>query len=135
MGLLCSAAIRRTIAAERLTLSIRGLEMKMLKALYDDENGFVVSAELVLVLTIGVLSMIVGLHAVSKSITQELNDVSSAFGAIDQSFSYNGLAKDRHASMVGSGYADAQDDCDCTIIIQPQPRIKYDRSSGNGESH
>ena len=108
--------------------------MKILKALYNDENGFVVSAELVLVLTIGVLSMIVGLHAVTKSITQELNDVSSAFGAIDQSYQYRGLVKSRHAAMTGSGFSDSQDDCDCSIIIQPRPPVKFDRSGFYGEA-
>lgn len=108
--------------------------MKTLKALYNDENGFVVSAELVLVLTIGVLSMIVGLHAVSKSVTQELNDISNAIGAVDQSYAYTGLKKSRHARMAGSGYHDHQDDCDCSIIVQPAPRVKFDRSGGMHEA-
>ena len=111
--------------------------MNLLKALYNDDNGFVVSAELVLVLTIGVLSMIVGLHAVSKSVTQELNDLSSAFGAVDQSYHYKGLhkGKDCHAGITGSGFSDSQDDCDCSIIIQPKARIKFDNSGYQGESH
>ena len=96
----------------------------MLQKLWNDECGFVISAELVLVLTIGVLAMIVGLHAVAKSITQELNDISSAFGAIDQSYAYRGLQKDKHAFVVGSGYYDGVDECDCTVIIQPPPRVK-----------
>ena len=33
------------------------------------------------------------MFSVSKSITQELNDISSAFGAIDQSYCYAGLKK------------------------------------------
>lgn len=39
-----------------------------------DEAGFVITAELVLVLTIAVLAMVVGLTAVRDSITQEMND-------------------------------------------------------------
>jgi len=106
-----------------------------LKAFWNDQNGFVVSAELVLVLTIGVLSMIVGLHSVSKSVTQELNDVASAFGAIDQSFCYGGLKKKRHhAEVSGSGFYDRQDDCDCSIILQPGPRTKVDRGGRGPES-
>lgn len=109
--------------------------VRTIKALWNDENGFVVSAELVLVLTIGVLSMIVGLHAVAKSVTQEMNDLSSAFGAIDQSYSYNGLQKDCHAQVKGSGYKDRNDDCDCSIIIQPPPRVKVDRSGWGSEAN
>ncbi len=109
--------------------------IRTFKALWNDENGFVVSAELVLVLTIGVLSMIVGLHAVAKSVTQELNDLSSAFGAIDQSYCYNGLRKDWHSKVEGSAFDDQQDDCDCSIIIQPPPNVKVDRSGGGIEAN
>ena len=103
-------------------------------ALLNDENGFIVSAELVLVLTIGVLAMVVGLHAVSKSITMEMNDIANAFGAIDQSYSYKGLSKKHHAMVVGSGFHDHADDCDCTIIVQNKPRIKYDNSGSMNEA-
>ena len=37
----------------------------MLRTLWNDEAGVVISAELVLVLTIAVIAMIVGLHAVA----------------------------------------------------------------------
>ena len=109
--------------------------IRTLKALWNDQNGFVVSAELILVLTIGVLAMLVGLFSVSKSITQELNDISSAFGAIDQSYCYAGLKKKKHhAQVVGSGFKDGRDDCDCTIIVQPPPRIKRDRGGRGPEA-
>lgn len=104
---------------------------RTLKALWNDQNGFVVSAELVLVMTIGVLAMLVGLHSVSKSITQELNDVASAFGAIDQSYCYAGLKKKKHhADVAGSGFSDRNDDCDCSIIIQTPPRVKVQNGFG-----
>lgn len=108
--------------------------IRTFKALLNDQNGFVVSAELTLVLTIGVLAMVVGLHGVAKSITMELNDIGNAFGALDQSYCYKGLAKDCHAKVSGSGYHDHQDDCDCTIITQTQPRIKYDNSGSMHEA-
>ena len=38
----------------------------MMRTLWHDEAGFVLSAELVLVLTLGVLSMVVGLNAVAS---------------------------------------------------------------------
>lgn len=109
--------------------------LRTLKALYNDEAGFIVSAELVLVLTIGVLAMVVGLHAVAKSITMELNDVANAFGAINQSYTYLGLDKPRHAWVVGSGFHDHRDRCDCTIIQQPFPRVKIDNSSNVSEGN
>ena len=82
-------------------------------------------------MTIGVLAMLVGLHSVSKSIVQELNDVGSAFGAIDQSYCFAGLKKQKHhAEVSGSGFNDRADDCDCTIIIQTSPQIKVQRGYG-----
>ena len=56
----------------------------LLLKLWKDEQGFIVSAELVLVSTITVLSMLVGLSELSNSINNELIDVSNAFGAVNQ---------------------------------------------------
>lgn len=58
---------------------------KLLLKLWNDENGFIVSAELVLVSTITVLSMLVGLSELSKSINNELYDVADAFQSVNQS--------------------------------------------------
>ena len=103
--------------------------------LADDENGFVISAELVLVMTIAVLGMVVGLTAVRDSITEELNDVAHAFGAINQSYNYNGLKKSRcwgdiHAFVAGSGFNDRSDDCDCKPIEFISVHGKNDSSNG-----
>ena len=79
--------------------------------LLNDEAGFIVSAELVLVATIGVLSLVVGLSEVAFNINQELEDVGSAFGAINQSYCYNGVAGHKgHAA--GSSFKDNVDTCD-----------------------
>ena len=58
--------------------------MNILNALKNDENGFIVSAELVLVGTICVLGMIVGLSELSFNVNQELEDVGSAVGNINR---------------------------------------------------
>lgn len=57
-------------------------------ALWQDEAGFVVSAELALVSTIATLGMVTGLAEASNSVHHELHDVGSAVGSLDQSFSY-----------------------------------------------
>jgi hypothetical protein len=62
--------------------------MNMLHKLSSDENGFIVSAELVLVGTILVLGMIVGLTELSYGVNEELEDVGSAIGAINQTYYY-----------------------------------------------
>ncbi len=91
-----------------------------MRKLFNDENGFVVSAELVLVLTIAVLGMVVGLASVRDAINGELVDLSNAFGAVDQSYNVVGNTKFKvagaapgHASAAGSGFQDQRDDCDC----------------------
>jgi hypothetical protein len=77
--------------------------------LANDEAGFIVSAELVLVATIGVLSMIVGL---AGNVNQELEDLGSAFGSINQSFEYSLPRSCGKAHMHGSSFYDTADFCD-----------------------
>jgi hypothetical protein len=86
-----------------------------LASLADDEAGFILSGELVLILTIGVLSMVVGLNACSKSVVQELNDVAQAIGAVEQTFYYKGM-RGHKACVNGSCFNDSQDECDCAVI-------------------
>ena len=57
-------------------------------ALWQDESGFVVSAELALVTTIATLGMVTGLAEASNNVHNELHDVGAAVGSLDQSFSY-----------------------------------------------
>lgn len=83
-----------------------------------DENGFIVSAELVLVATISVLSLIVGLSEVAHAINQELEDVASAFGAINQTFEYDGL-EGHMGESYGSVFEDEMDFCDDECDITP----------------
>ena len=57
--------------------------------LWNEEAGFVVTAELILIATIAVLAMVVGLTEVAFGINQELEDTASAFGAVNQSFRFS----------------------------------------------
>ena len=89
----------------------------MLRNFWNDEHGFVISAELVLVLTIGVLAMIVGLSEVAVAVNTELNDISNAIGSLNQTYGYTGFtagtAADKVKSVVaGSRFTDSADDCD-----------------------
>lgn len=98
----------------------------MCKSFWMDESGFVISAELVLVLTVGVLSMIVGLHEVATAVNTELNDLSNAIGALNQSFAFCGFigSGGKNKSFVfGSRFNDTIDDCDlntsCDLVCAP----------------
>ncbi len=80
-------------------------------ALWNDEAGFIVSAELVLIGSVAVLAMVVGLSEVANAVNQELEDVASAFGSVNQSYRYNGLTG-HGGSSSGSGFQDGRDFCD-----------------------
>ena len=90
----------------------------MLRKLFSDESGVVISAELVLVLTIAVLAMVVGLSEVAVAVNTELNDLSNAIGSLNQTYSVTGFQGTSAASgkqkstFAGSTFSDTEDDCD-----------------------
>lgn len=84
---------------------------------WNDQHGFIVSAELVLVGTIAVLSMVVGLSEVAININNELEDVGSAFGSLSQGYCVQGASGCR-ANINGSCFWDTSDFCDCPNDIQ-----------------
>lgn len=65
--------------------------MKLITALWADESGLILSAELALIATVGILGLSVMLVAVRDSIGAELTDLSEAFRSLDQSYGYGGL--------------------------------------------
>ena len=77
---------------------MKNLWQRLLK----DETGVILSSELALVGTVGVLGMVVGLESFSTAVTQELTDLSNAFGSLNQSFSVRSISKGRHARVSGS---------------------------------
>ena len=108
--------------------------MTLFVALWKDEAGFILSAELILISTIGVLSMIVGLSEVSIAINQELEDVASAFGAMNQSFRYQGLTG-HDGSINGTNFQDSVDFCDgANNITSAAPTSEGGNSFGQGGS-
>ena len=85
--------------------------MKMLNRLWNDEAGFIVSSELVLVATVLVLGMIVGISSVRNAVVQELADVASAIGKVNQSYSFSAVTG-HNSSTAGSQYVDVNDQCE-----------------------
>ena len=66
---------------------------QLLSSLFNDDAGFIISAELVLVATILVIGLVVGLSSVAAGVNSELNDVGNAFGSVNQSYSFSGLSR------------------------------------------
>lgn len=83
----------------------------MLKKLWLDEGGALLSMEFVLLATILVIGVIVGLSAVQDAVVTELADVGQAIGNLNQSYSTGG-ATGHHASTANSVFTDAADSCD-----------------------
>ncbi len=109
----------------------------MLRKLYNDEQGFLVSAELMLVITMAFCCAAVGWAAVRDALVNELNDVSHAIGAVSQSYSVVGFKKEKdlgkpHAECAGFGFNDDADECDCKIIEYINA-AKDDPSTGAAE--
>ena len=88
----------------------------MLCKLWNDEAGFVVSAELVLVATIVVIGMIVGLVVIRNQVVQELIDVGQAVGRMCQSYAFGGIYKQGVALTEGAAYNDKTDFCEAADL-------------------
>ncbi|WP_437185976.1 hypothetical protein SH668x_003103 [Planctomicrobium sp. SH668] len=100
----------------------------MLRQLLNDEAGFIVSAELVLIATILVLGLIVGLSQVQHAVVEELNDVAHAIGSLNQSYVFTGFRATKgnnatKSATQGSGFHDGVDTCDvaCNAIACHAP--------------
>ncbi len=79
--------------------------------LWNDEAGFIVSIELILIATIAVIGLITGLTAVRDGVVSELSDVAGAVQDLNQCYMINGIAG-HSAATCGSSFADATDWCD-----------------------
>jgi hypothetical protein len=68
--------------------------MNLFKNLWTDEAGVVLTAETVMLGTVGVLAMTAGVGAMSSAMNEEMADVSRAFRSFDQSFQVTGYRVD-----------------------------------------
>jgi Flp pilus assembly pilin Flp len=110
----------------------------MMKKLWNDEVGAIVSAEIVLVLTILVIGMITGLTSLRDGVIEELADVGQAIGNLNQSYVISG-ATAHSSATAGSAFRDAPDFCDgdtpggtnsrCLVLslVGPLPTIELPR--------
>jgi hypothetical protein len=96
------------VGAEIIT---KGCPMSPLKNFFDEENGFIISTEALMLGTIVVIGLLVGIDRIQDSVVQELADFASAIGILDQSFTYTGVAAGA-SSTDGSESEDAADGYD-----------------------
>lgn len=80
----------------------------MIKRLWQDQAGAIVSAELVLISTVFVIGVVAGLTAVRDAVVSELADVAAAISALDQSYQVRGISSSS-AATAPSQYLDQLD--------------------------
>lgn len=85
--------------------------MEILTKLWNDEEGFIISVELILIATILVIGVVVGLVAIRDSITGELSDVGVAINNLNQSYTLYGITGPS-AAVSGSSFGDNTDSSD-----------------------
>lgn len=83
---------------------------------WNDEAGFIVSSELVLIGTILVLGVVVGLATLRDQVVQELGDLALAISNVNQSYSYSGVTG-HSSSTSGTSFADLTDFCDTNTDV------------------
>ncbi len=106
--------------------------------IWQDETGFVISSELIFIMTIVVIGLLTGLVTVRDQVVLELADIADAVSEVDQSFSFAAITASV-GSVAGSTFIDAPDFCEqpgagadqngdlgtqCLVIVAP--------SSGEG---
>ena len=98
-----------------------------MRKLFNDEAGFVVSAELALIVTLIFTAVAVGVAVARDALVGEYNDISEMIGVVDQTWNVqgqsiddNGLGAKGHGSNNGMGYNDGQDICDCKAVAFPE---------------
>ena len=96
--------------------------INMLRRFREDEQGVIISAELVLVGTILIMGMIVGLVELQTSMVAELSDLGNAIGNVDQSYRTPGITSHKTSGAVmaqttGATFNDRPDIGDCNSVI------------------
>ncbi len=112
--------------------------LHVLKQLWSDQAGFVVSAELVLISTVGVIGLATGLTCVRDAVNSELSDVGCAISSLDQSYCYTGFhsfkdpchcqIKARTAGSSNVPYRNEEAELVPVIEDQLQPLPEFERN-------
>ncbi|MDA1214948.1 MAG: hypothetical protein O2955_20790 [Planctomycetota bacterium] len=92
----------------------------LVSRVWNDEAGFVVSSELVLIGTILVIGLVSGLTSLRDQVVQELGDLALAIASINQSYSYSAVTG-HSGSSAGSIFQDRSDYCDGADSVQLEP--------------
>lgn len=83
-----------------------------IKRFWKEEQGAVVSAEIMLIATVLVIGVLIGLKSVRDSVVSELADVAQAFSQVNQRFTLSGWNSwgNQHGRNWGGNAWDSGDD-------------------------
>lgn len=107
---------------------------------WNDDAGIVISAELVLILTIVVIGVIVGLVQVQHAIVAELNDIAFAFSHLNQSYAFTGFHAWKWmgwptAWTAGSSFIDLYDGIGLAAVGEIGTGYGYGYAQGGGYAY
>ena len=100
------------------------------RKLLADEVGAVVSAEMALLVTTGLLGASAGLESVSESVNSELHDFASALRGLNQNYSVSDRHSDR-ALVAASWFEQPATDADTANVVVAESPL--DRSRGSSQ--
>ena len=92
--------------------------MSVVKRLWSEDAGFIISTEAIIILTMLICAAIVGWQSIREAVVAELADIGDAIAALDQSYSFSGF-QGHSAACAGSFFADNRDFCDDLDCVGP----------------
>jgi Flp pilus assembly pilin Flp len=90
----------------------------VMKKLWQDDAGWIISVEMILIFTIVSLGLIVGLTALRNALVDELTEVANAITAIEQCYSWSGLSN-CSSSVCGSAATDKAGSQSFGVVAAP----------------
>jgi hypothetical protein len=85
---------------------------RLANCLWQDENGVILSAELVVVGSVLVIGLITGVTTLQEAVNGEMEDLAGAIGSLDQSYRFSGWTRRMgftEAFTAGSWFYDRMD--------------------------
>ena len=101
--------------------------MSILRRIYNDEHGTIISIELILLATLTVFGLIVGMATFRDAVSQELGDAAAGVSNLQQSYSIDAVVMSGsfgdvpyNASTEASLYVDTRDFCEANPDLPNQ---------------
>lgn len=101
--------------------------VKLFRKFWADEAGFIISAELVLVITIMVIGLVAGLSTMRDALLSEMMGISGALTSLNQSYRIPAVIGPNGTAIAGSQFVDYN-----TLINSAQPNKSQDKSTFDG---